>query len=97
LPCAELQIQEQFRRRDPIGQSIRRLSGRPVLHNNVQHDGSDFVEAFAAGGGECGAFGAAEFFTARWREAWARVSAGETQRSVARSYNVSQSTISRLE
>ena len=31
------------------------------------------------------------------KEARARVDAGETQRSVARSYNVSQSTISRLE
>jgi DNA invertase Pin-like site-specific DNA recombinase len=30
------------------------------------------------------------------REARARIAAGETQRSVARSYNVSQSTISRL-
>jgi DNA invertase Pin-like site-specific DNA recombinase len=30
------------------------------------------------------------------REARARITAGETQRSVARSYNVSQSTISRL-
>jgi hypothetical protein len=30
------------------------------------------------------------------KEARARIAAGETQRSVARSYNVSQSTISRL-
>jgi DNA invertase Pin-like site-specific DNA recombinase len=30
------------------------------------------------------------------REARKRIAAGETQRSVARSYNVSQSTISRL-
>ncbi|MGH2510121.1 MAG: helix-turn-helix domain-containing protein, partial [Ktedonobacteraceae bacterium] len=30
------------------------------------------------------------------KEARARLEAGETQRSVARSYNVSQSTISRL-
>jgi DNA invertase Pin-like site-specific DNA recombinase len=30
------------------------------------------------------------------KEAWARVDAGEPQRSVARSYNVSQATISRL-
>jgi DNA invertase Pin-like site-specific DNA recombinase len=30
------------------------------------------------------------------REARARVNAGETQRSIARSYNVSQATISRL-
>jgi DNA invertase Pin-like site-specific DNA recombinase len=30
------------------------------------------------------------------KEASARLAAGETQRSVARSYNVSQSTISRL-
>jgi hypothetical protein len=31
------------------------------------------------------------------REARQRIEAGETQRSVARSYNVSQATISRLE
>ena len=30
------------------------------------------------------------------REAWQRIEAGETQRSIARSYNVSQATISRL-
>jgi transcriptional regulator with XRE-family HTH domain len=31
------------------------------------------------------------------REARERIAAGETQRSVARSYNVSESTISRLQ